>query len=158
MNPPIFLQKWFLLTDQQPMNVVSIPALLETKAILSCNRLQLYADISSVAGTGKAARQRNTVQGRIMNGTLFPNITRAIKRDIEAAAKTIFDNMQKSLESNFAFIENDITMALASAPQQSNDMDDMGREDEERRRGELAGEVQGLKRQHAEILASIADI
>lgn len=122
------------------------------------NRLQPYADASFVAGTGKAGRQRDTVQGRITNGTLFPNISRAIKREIKAAAKTTFDNVQKSLESEFTLIENDVTMALASAPQQSGDREDVGREGEERRRGELAGAVRGLKRQHAEVLASIANI
>lgn len=122
------------------------------------NRLQPYADVSFVAGAGKAARQRNTVQGRITNGTLFPNISTAIKREIETAAKTTFDSVLKSLESDFALIENDITMALASAPQQSGDREDVACEEEERRRGELAGAVRGLKRQHAEVLASIADI
>lgn len=122
------------------------------------NRLQPYTDVSFVAGTGKAARQRNTVQGRITNGTLFPNISTAIKRDIKAAAKTTFDSVQKSLESDFALIENDVTMALASALQQSSDREDVAHEDEERRRGELAGVVRGLKRQHAEVLASIVNI
>lgn len=98
------------------------------------------------------------MHGRITNGTLFPNISLAIKREIEAAAKTAFDKVQESLESTFAFIENDVIMALASAPQQSNDIESMDREDEEERRRELVGEVQSLKRQHAKVLASIANI
>ncbi|OBT96981.1 hypothetical protein VE01_05489 [Pseudogymnoascus verrucosus] len=117
-----------------------------------------YRSAANEYGTGKAARQRNTVQGRITNGTLFPNISTAIKREIETAAKTTFDSVLKSLESDFALIENDVTMALASAPQQSGDREDVACEEEERRRGELAGAVRGLKRQHAEVLASIADI
>ncbi|OBT81787.1 hypothetical protein VE02_09856 [Pseudogymnoascus sp. 03VT05] len=117
-----------------------------------------YRSAANEYGTGKAARQRNTVQGRITNGTLFPNISTAIKREIEAAVKTTFDNVRKSLESDFALIENDVTMALASAPQQSGDREDVACEDEERRREELADAVKGLKRQHAEVLASIANI
>ncbi|KFZ06243.1 hypothetical protein V501_07587 [Pseudogymnoascus sp. VKM F-4519 (FW-2642)] len=117
-----------------------------------------YRSAANEYGNGKAARQRNTVQGRITNGTLFPNISTAIKREIETAAKTTFDSVLKSLESDFALIENDVTMALASAPQQSGDREDVACEEEERRRGELAGAVRGLKRQHAEVLASIADI
>ncbi|KFY95308.1 hypothetical protein V500_02839 [Pseudogymnoascus sp. VKM F-4518 (FW-2643)] len=117
-----------------------------------------YRSAASECGNGKAARQRNTVHGRITNGTLFPNISRAIKREINAAAKTVFDKVQGSLESTFAFIEIDITMALASTPQQSNDIEGMNREDEEIRRRELVGEVRGLKRQHAKVLASIENI
>ncbi|KFY44996.1 hypothetical protein V494_01204 [Pseudogymnoascus sp. VKM F-4513 (FW-928)] len=117
-----------------------------------------YRSAANESGTGKAARQRNTVQGRITNGTLFPNISRAIKRDIKAAAKATFDSVQKSLESDFVSIDNDVTMALASAPQQSCDREDVDLEDEERRKGELASSVRDLKRQHAEVLASIASI
>ncbi|KFY49525.1 hypothetical protein V496_09946 [Pseudogymnoascus sp. VKM F-4515 (FW-2607)] len=117
-----------------------------------------YRSAANECGTGKAARQRNTVQGRITNGTLFPNISSAIKREIKAAAKTTFDSVRKSLESDFALIENDVMMALASAPQQSGDREDVACEDEERLRGELAGAVRGLKREHAEVLAIIANI
>ncbi|KFY06936.1 hypothetical protein V492_07602 [Pseudogymnoascus sp. VKM F-4246] len=117
-----------------------------------------YRSAANESGTGKAARQRNTVQGRITNGTLFPNISRAIKRDINAAAKATFDSVQKSLESDFASIDNDVTMALASALQQSCDSEDVDLEDEERRKGELASAVRDLKRQHAEVLASIANL
>ncbi|RDL37034.1 Uncharacterized protein BP5553_04467 [Venustampulla echinocandica] len=120
--------------------------------------LPAYRSAAQECGVGKGARQQHTVQGRITNGTLFPNISRAIKNDIEATAKAAFSTLQKSLVSVFVPIENDIAIALACAPQQPSNMEVVGREEEERRRGELADAVQGLMRQHAEVLASIADI
>jgi hypothetical protein len=107
-----------------------------------------------VTGTGKSARQKHIVQGRITNGTLFPNISTAIKREIKAAAKAAFESVQKLLESQFASLENDVTMALASAPQQSSNREDVVLDDE----GELAGAIRDIKMQHAEVLASIANI
>lgn len=89
---------------------------------------------------------------------LFPNISRAIKREIKAAARTTFDSVQKSVESDFALIENDLAMALASTPQQPDHRDDLDHEDDERLKGELASALQGLKRQHTEVLASIVNL
>lgn len=91
--------------------------------------------------SGRAARQRNTVHGRIINGILFPNISRAIKREIKAAAKTAYDKVQGSLESSFASIEDDTAIAVASTPQQTNSIDDIDRKGEERQRRELVGKV-----------------
>lgn len=107
-----------------------------------------------MTGTGKSARQKHIVQGRITNGTLFPNISTAIKREIKAAAKATFESVRKLLKSEFASLENDVTMALASAPKQSSDTVDVVLEDE----GKLAGAIRDLKKQHAEVLASIENI
>lgn len=104
------------------------------------------------------ARQQNTVQGRITNGMLFSNISRIIKRELIVATKTTFDSIEKLVESDFAIISNDLAMALTSAPQQPDNRDDLDHEDDERRKGELTSVVQGLKRQHADVLASIANL
>ncbi|TLD06663.1 uncharacterized protein PgNI_08716 [Pyricularia grisea] len=49
--------------------------------------LPTYRQASSQSGTGKAARQKSIVQGRITDGTLFPGISMAISTAVEAAVQ-----------------------------------------------------------------------
>lgn len=105
-----------------------------------------------------AARQRRKVQGRITNGTLFPNISMAIKRDTEATATATFEKLKNTLESTIVLLEDDIAMALTTMPHQSADMEEIDHEAEVKRREDLARAVQILRRKHTEVIRSIACI
>lgn len=107
------------------------------------------------AGRGSEKRQHNTVQGRITDGTLFPNISVAIKDDVEAKTEAAFSAFRNALLPTFVRIKNDISVAIA-AEMRSLDKAYKERKDEERRREELSGTIQVLKRQHRELLRRIA--
>jgi hypothetical protein len=119
----------------------------------SAIKLTPFAD----AGLGKQSRQQITVQGRITNGTLFPNISAAVKMDMKAQVEKTFSGLLKALKPIFKLIRSDIDMALAAASQHLDGAGNIDPE-EQRRKEELAAAVQELKRQHAELLANVADI
>jgi hypothetical protein len=106
-------------------------------------------------GRGSQKRQHNTVQGRISNGTLFPNISIAIKGDIEAKTDATFNEFQGALLPIFARIKNDISVVFAA---ESRSLDEALKErrNEERRREELATTIQVLKKQHRELIKRIS--
>ena len=64
---------------------------------------------------GKAARQRKIVQGRITNGTLFPNISLHIKTDVLALSEVIFTDIQQTCDAHLDTLTKDLDMLLNSA-------------------------------------------
>ncbi|KFY77671.1 hypothetical protein V499_03018 [Pseudogymnoascus sp. VKM F-103] len=116
-----------------------------------------YRSAAQEFGIGTAARQRQKVQGRIEEGTLFSNISMAISKDIKAEVKASFCAVQKELDGIFDVTENDIRTVLAME-EQPDQKGDTTREDRERRKEGLACELQDLKRQHEEGLISTDSI
>ncbi|OBT59443.1 hypothetical protein VE04_00611 [Pseudogymnoascus sp. 24MN13] len=112
-----------------------------------------YRSAAQQFGKGMAARQRTIVQGRIEEG-LFSKISMDISKDIKAEVKTSFGAVKKELDNIFVRIETDIRVRLAME-EQSCEKGDTTREDKERRKADLACELQDLKRQHEEAPGSI---
>lgn len=108
-----------------------------------------------MAGRGSERCQHNAVQRQIADGTLFPNISVAIKGDVEAKTEAAFGAFRKALLPTFSRIRNDISVAIA-AEMKTLDKAYEERKNEERRRKELASTIQVLKRQHSELLGRIA--
>jgi len=56
-----------------------------------------YRAAAGESGTGKAARQRSIVQGRITNGTLFPHISAKIQASIDQLVQKTFRNLHDAV-------------------------------------------------------------
>ncbi|OBT85493.1 hypothetical protein VE02_07344 [Pseudogymnoascus sp. 03VT05] len=122
---------------------------------VAAEMIPAYRSAAQEHGRGSERRQHNTIQGRVTDGTLFPNISIAIKEDAEAKTEVAFSAFRKVLLPVVAAIRNDIEMAFA-AELKSLDKAYKERKNEERRRAELANTIQMLKRQRRELLGRIA--
>jgi len=114
--------------------------------------------LCSRAGTGKAERQRSTVQGRITNGTLFPNISTAISKDMDKLVKKTFRGLRDKVDAVLKLIRSDVDMALASGPQHRGDDENGDDGEEEMLREELGDVVKELKKKHEALLGILATI
>lgn len=110
------------------------------------------------AGTGKAARQRSIVQGRITNGTLFPHISTKIQANINRLVQETFRDLYDAVNIVLGLIVSDVEMVLASKPQRVDDTRNQENLEEERRKEELKAETRVLNEKHEELLASISHI
>ncbi|KAH8744019.1 hypothetical protein F5882DRAFT_455086 [Hyaloscypha sp. PMI_1271] len=115
-----------------------------------------YRAAAGESGTGKAARQRSIVQGRITNGTLFPHISAKIQAGIDQLVRKIFRDLRNAVNAVIELIASDVEMALASNPQRMGGARNQEDPEEERRKGELMAEIRELKKKHEELLASIS--
>jgi hypothetical protein len=61
-----------------------------------------------------AERQRRTVQGRITNGTLFPNISISIKNQVNELTEEILDQLQGKVLKILGLIQSDLETALGN--------------------------------------------
>ena len=111
-----------------------------------------------VAGTGKAARQRSIVQGRITNGTLFPHISVKIQASIDQLVQKHFRDLLDAVNAVLNLVISDVEMALTSKPQRMNSARNQQDPGEERRKKELMVEIRELKGKHEKLLASISNI
>lgn len=82
----------------------------------------------------------------------------AISKDIKAEVKASFCAVQKELDSILDLTEIDIRMDGLEVEEQPDEKGDTTREDRERRKEDLACELQDLKRQHEEGLPSTDSI
>ena len=87
------------------------------------------------------------MQGRIENGTLFPNISTKISDDIGSSTLVTFSELIKIMEEIIDPIRDDIRMVL-----------EQQHEAGERSRQQLAPEVVELKTMHEQVMASISEI
>jgi hypothetical protein len=95
------------------------------------------------------------VQGRITNGTLFPQMSAKIQASIEQLTRKAFVDLQNAATSVLDQITSDVEMALASNPRHVNG--DIMKEDPEavKRKKDLRDKVAGMKLQHERLLAVI---
>jgi hypothetical protein len=103
-------------------------------------------------GTGKAARQRGHVYGRITDGTLFPNISARIVESVRELGHTTFASLQENTDEVFDLIKNDLDMALASGVTDERPV--FSREEIDATE-ELRAELLLLRTEHAEVLDSV---
>jgi len=117
-----------------------------------------YRAASQLYGADKAARQRNLVQGRIENGTLFPNIFISISSGIKKVVRQKFTELSETVEANFESMMNDIDMAVdfdESYDDSDGDETVDGDEEKEILMVHLTQEIQALKVRHKQVLESI---
>ncbi|KAH6700598.1 hypothetical protein BKA61DRAFT_705543 [Leptodontidium sp. MPI-SDFR-AT-0119] len=117
-----------------------------------------YRAAAGESGTGKAARQRSIVQGRITNGTLFPHISAKIQANIDRLVQETFRDLYDAVNIVLGLIVSDVEMVLASKPQRVDDTRNQENLEEERRKEELKAETRVLNEKHEELLASISHI
>lgn len=136
-----------------------------------CERLNerlwsLWADFPSNAGcstdpyvgSGKDRRQKQIVQGRITNGTLFPNISVRISDNINSAVADAEKRLRQIVRQSMAAIQNDFDLTIAPPPNNGNTQPDHNEErsaDAQERRA-LVEQTQSFKGRHASLLEGFA--
>jgi hypothetical protein len=110
------------------------------------------------AGTGKAARQQNIVQGRITDGTLFPLISARIQAAVEGLVKKTFRDLHNVADVVLALIVNDVEMALASGAQAEGEHGLLDSPEIHKLREELIAEIKDMKGQHEDLVTTISRI
>lgn len=105
-----------------------------------------------------AAKQRSIVQGRITNGTLFPNISAKIQASMDRLVRKSFGDLYDAVNTVLDLIGTDVEMALAFDPQSLGNAGNQQDPEEERQKTKLLAEIVEFKRKHAELLAAISDI
>ncbi|RYP26651.1 hypothetical protein DL767_007934 [Monosporascus sp. MG133] len=121
-----------------------------------------YREASSQRGAGRDRRQKQIVQNRITDGTLFPNMSIAIRRDMERAIKQSEKALRDILGQSVSNIRNDFDLTIASPPKDTG-MSGGGRRDGERaglvkQRETLVEQAKLFKERHARLLESIASL
>ncbi|KAH8649442.1 hypothetical protein BGZ60DRAFT_534676 [Tricladium varicosporioides] len=117
-----------------------------------------YRRAAEQYGTEKAAAQRSIVQGRITNGTLFPNISAKIQSSMEKQIGRAFRHLYRTANEVLDLIVCDVELALAFKPRVMVDARSQEHQEEERQKGELRDEIKKLEGKHEEVLASISNI
>ncbi|KAH6678502.1 hypothetical protein B0J14DRAFT_582898 [Halenospora varia] len=148
-------QQYFTREVEQIQRYASEPN--ESSYVVS-EMVSTYRSAARELGPEKASRQRSIVQGRITNGTLFPQISAKIQANVDELVKKTFCDLRHEVDAVLDLIVSDVKMALASKPQVVVDARNQEHQEEERRRGELLAEIRKLKGKHEEILASISNI
>jgi hypothetical protein len=103
----------------------------------------------TLPGTGMAARQRQKVQGRIENGTLFPNISFTLKTHMNKLAEKTLDEAEEHFDGVLAFIQSDLEMILDAESDPMNIEEEIALE-------QFSGVLEVLQARHDEILARIS--
>lgn len=98
------------------------------------------------------------MQGRIADGTLFPNISAKIQDTIEELVGKTFRDLRSTVDQVMALILFDVEMALDSRSQSEDDAHNLEDPEVERRKADLIAELHVLKVKHEELIASISGI
>ncbi|RYP68754.1 hypothetical protein DL771_006484 [Monosporascus sp. 5C6A] len=119
-----------------------------------------YREASSQRGTGRDKRQKQIVQSRITDGTIFPNMSIAIRCGTERAVETSERALRDILEQSMSNIRNDFDLTIASPPKATGTSGG-GRLDGDRAglvkaRETLVEQAKLFKERHAGLLESIA--
>lgn len=99
---------------------------------------------------------QSIIDGKVTNGTLFPNISFRIQADIEEKVEHTFRGLQSELDVILEDIERDIDMAKTRIPHRDN-ADVVENGDELRRREGMKVTILALKAEHSELLVSISN-
>lgn len=101
-------------------------------------------------GTGKKAAQISVVQGRITNGTLFPNISAKILDDVNELIEARFTHLKKKVNDIVKHIAFDLDVAL-DAEEKRTVMSGT----ERKQRDGLAEEIRRLQTRHEQVLETV---
>ncbi|RYP05881.1 hypothetical protein DL765_009691 [Monosporascus sp. GIB2] len=121
-----------------------------------------YREASSQRGSGRDKRQKQIVQNRITDGTLFPNMSIAIRHGIECAVQKSEKALRDILEQSMSNIRNDFDLIIAPPPKAIGTSGD-GRRDSDsaglvKQRETLVEQAKLFKERHASLLESIASL
>jgi hypothetical protein len=68
-------------------------------------------------GDGMASRQKKTVQGRITDGTIFPNISAALGNHLNQLTETIIKDFSEKFFDELRDLRSDLEIILDNASQ-----------------------------------------
>jgi len=104
-----------------------------------------------------SARQKSIVQGRITDGTLFPNISVSISSAMVDIVAKIEKDLRRGLESALSHIESDFQLALEKHREESAEGQGPGggQEMADEIVSWLIGEVEQLQQAHARLLETV---
>ncbi len=109
--------------------------------------------ISHDKGTGKAARQRAIVQGRITDGTLFPNISAKIIDHIVSLIDDTFSSLHEKVNNILGFIRADLDMAVGATRKRH-----VVTARERQQQAHFQKEVERLEGVYAQMIGSLAHL
>ncbi len=111
------------------------------------------ADVIVVIGTGMNRAQIDVVQGRITDGTLFPNISAKILDEATELIRGKFSHLQRRVNDIVKRISFDLSVALEAEGKRS-----VMSPAERGQRDALAKEVKRLQSWHGRVLETIKDL
>jgi hypothetical protein len=103
-----------------------------------------------------AVRQRTIVQGRIENGTLFPQISAKILLHVERLTGQTFSGLEETMATILNLANRDLDMAEAARTQAGAGTAQQADLEAERRKEEFLAEIDRLKKTHEAVVTSIA--
>ena len=115
-------------------------------------------DTDGRQGTGLFARQKNIVQGRITNGSLFPNISVAISTAMSRLVKKTGRRLRADVTAALSHIETDFGIALEKQRESLVEARERTADEIEtdKKVSRLAGEVEQLQQGYTRLLGTIA--
>lgn len=108
----------------------------------------------NLVGTGKAARQRSTVQGHIEQGVIFPKMGIAMSESMNKLIRTTSQGLKSMLSGILATVSTDLDIVFHSY-QRSRAALDEGRE---RKIKDFASEIKTLRERHEQLLQAVEGI
>lgn len=130
---------------------VNLPEMFVADAI-SCFALEFQ--LTFTPGEGRARRQVQIVQGRIEDGTIFPNMSISIADQTEKAVKRIQKDLKKFLAQQMILIKNDFDLVVASQGENNQVMVQQNQNAIE----DLLEEAKVYQEQYSALLESIATL
>ncbi|EXJ86047.1 hypothetical protein A1O1_06416 [Capronia coronata CBS 617.96] len=122
-------------------------------AYILAEMIPAYRSAAAIYGTGKMAKQHAIVQGRISDGTLFPNISDRMLNDISSVLDEAFHGLRQKMNDILRLIRADLNLAVPSHTSHVRFTDK-----ERHAREQLAQEIKRLQREHQQLLEGIADL
>jgi len=101
-----------------------------------------------------SARQKSTVQGRIENGTLFPNISINIQTDVEKQADRILNALKTKVLEILPAVRSDLGIALGESDGTESANEDS--HELQQQQENLKEVLKMLKQRHENILKDIS--
>jgi len=102
------------------------------------------------------ARQRNTVQGRVKNGTLFPNISISIENQVHDMTERILNQLQENVFKILELIRSDLETALGKETE--SNVRQMDKLELEQRETALKDLLKTHKEKYGKMLEDISSI
>ncbi|KAH7193897.1 uncharacterized protein B0J16DRAFT_395906 [Fusarium flagelliforme] len=113
--------------------------------------IPVYRSAAGEWGSGKAARQRSTVQGHIEQGVIFPKMGIAMSESMNKLIRTTSQNLKIMLRSILDTVSSDLDIVFQSSRVARDETRDS-------KIGDFATKIKGLKERHERLLQTVEGI
>lgn len=118
------------------------------------------ANVNDSLGAGRDRRQKEIVQGRITNGTLFPNMSIAISNNTNSVMKEAEKRLRDIVQKSMRDVQNDFDLTIAPPPESNGTSGGRDGEETARSKHERAvwDQIKLFKEQHGTAVKSIPSL